>query len=271
MSVVAKIITKERIEVLDVCKSLAKKGHQIVVKNEKPTAKIYTSQRGIREVEISLEKYGYEIRLTWLASFYDHLLFRDTIQIVHEMTGGKLFHEYFDGEISDINSVLSDEYLRKNVEDEYDTLRILLKDGKQYEIFCPNRTFIIGERISKQLLSIKDLKEFIERLQALIRVSQYLDINARNTALFSVENRNGETKTLTLYNNEEPNRFIVKADLFALSVSEDQLITIPHDMIENIMPEDWAKVDESQFYAPTIDEVKWKVLLQKAEEIQVVP
>jgi hypothetical protein len=269
MSVSAKIKTKEKIEVLDVCKSLANKGHQIVVKNEKPTAKIYTSQRGIREVEISIEKDGYEIRLTWLASFYDHLLFRDTIHIIHELTGGKLYHEYFEGEISNIHNVLSDSYITKYVDDEYDTLRILLKDGQQYEIFCPYRTFIIGNRISEQLLSIPDLREFRERLQAMIRVSQYLDINASNTPLFSVENKNGETRTLTFYNNEKPNRFILKADLLALYASEDHLITIPHTMIEKIMPRDWLKIDESQYYAPILDEVKWKELLQKAENVRV--
>ena len=96
----------------------------------------------------------------WLASFYDHLLFRDTIHIIHEMTGGKLFHEYFEGEISNIHNVLTDSYITEHVDGEYDTLRILLKDGQRYEIFCPYRTFIIGDRISEQLLAIKDLKEF---------------------------------------------------------------------------------------------------------------
>ena len=103
----------------------------------------------------------------------------------------------------------------------------------------------------------------------MIRISQYLDIHASNTPLFSVENKNGETKTLTFYNNEKPNRFILKADLLALYASEDHLITIPHTMIEKIMPRDWLKIDESQYYARVLDEVKWKELLQKAENVRV--
>jgi hypothetical protein len=272
MSKITKIRTKLEIATIDICKRLVEiDGYGIALKDDAPTAKIYMPHISIREVEITKEAYGYEVRLTTLACRKDYELYRDTIKHILTMTKGKAVYEE-GSKISDATIFFDERFIRQNLKSEFNVIVSLANDGHEIAICCPFRDFYIGTKMIQKVKTYSTIEdEQQEFLFSLIRKSQYEYVDQLNTPRFGItmdaDNDEGQ-QTLTVYRQNEYG-YISGASYFSLMQPDDDFVIIRYDDLHKIVPPNWELIDEKQYRTTDISDCEWRVFWDKAKQYEI--
>ena len=266
MGKVTEIKTKIRIDYMHIYKLLVKDGYGIAIANTKPIDHVYMPHISVRKIDIYETKSGYEVRILFFACFEEYELYRDIIKHFMELTKGIAIDEN-GNKLTNPEELFKDDYINWAVESDLELMLKLIENGEEIGLDCPFRWFYIGKNLGNKLLSLKDNRvEAAKQLFGWVRKSQYEDMEAINTPLYKIENKN---KTLTVFRNTT-NRYIGFADYFGLwEVKNDSHIDIPYDKIVLIKPDKWQLYDEKQYYAPMLTDSEWKILWEKAKEYQI--
>jgi hypothetical protein len=272
MSIVTEIRTKLEIPAMDICERLAEiDAYSIAVKDESPTAKIYIPHISIREVEITREDYGYEVRLTLLACKKDYELYRDTIKHILALTKGKAVYE--DGsKISDAVIFFNEKFIKTQLKSDFNVIVTLAENDHEIAICCPFRDFYIGTNMRQKIKTYStNEEEQQEFLFSLIRHSQYEDVNNKNTPLFGItleaEKDKGK-QTLTMYRQNEYG-YISGAAYFSLMQPNEDFVIIKYDDLHKIVPQNWKLIDEKQYKTTDISDYEWSIFWEKAKKYEL--
>ncbi|MBL4587650.1 MAG: hypothetical protein JKX84_11440 [Flavobacteriales bacterium] len=263
MSIVTEIRTQNRLHnLLPALETVAEMGYNIVANETEWGYKLHLQDLSIREVEISVEEYGYSVRLTVLACSEEFELYRDIVKTLHELTKGKLFFEG-DTPFQDADVFFNDDFIDAQIESDFRTIMTVAENGEEIEIFCPHRTFIIGKRVAETINKHSDLNTRLQTLWSLIRLSQYTEPVELNSPLFRI---NGD-KICTIY-RQNNHGYIRKADYFALQDGENML-SIPYTKLNDVKPDSWYMYDECQFGCMDIDDSEWTAFWNRAKSHEV--
>jgi hypothetical protein len=273
MSKITEIKTNKSISAMDICKRLAEfDGYGIAIKDEVPTAKIYIPGVSIRETEISIEDYGYEVRLTVLACEEDYKLYRDTVKHIVEMTNGKAIYED-EYEIENAVNFFNNDFINERLNDEFEMTVSFIKNNHEICLVCPFRQFYIGKKVLEKLEKHSSEKALQRAyLFEMIRKSQYDYKGEADTPVFVIE-KNEEAKnekvnkTLTIYRHNEYG-FISSADYFSLINADEEYVVISYTDLHGIVPKSWYLFDEKQHVATSISKHEWNEFWNNAKKYE---
>ncbi|MBR4620215.1 MAG: hypothetical protein IKO46_04470 [Salinivirgaceae bacterium] len=139
MSESVEILTKKKIVPDDFFNALVKLGERFcVTSNEFPCLKFGTLYKSLRGVEVNQEDDGYEVRICSFSTYDDYRLFRVSIDVMKELTGGKV--SYLE-EIIDSSDYFDDKWIESEMDAGISTVTVLARHENEtitlYGMFAP--------------------------------------------------------------------------------------------------------------------------------------
>ena len=271
MSWTFKIKTKKHINFKDVYVKLKYDRSVKVIEKTHNLVYFYGPELSNRGIDVSLEKYGYEIRITTMSNERDLSLALRIIQIISEMTNGKVYNE----EEIELNgpSYLSNDFIRNSFINDIKTIFMLInKTGETIEFPGPTRSVFIGKKILSENINYeKRLKTTAKNIESIFFDVLYRYDNwGIEPSIMAVEsNENDRLIKLKLVSGDN-NYLVQDYDYIIIGGVEnrksDDIILIDKNVVEKIDPEYWFFIDESTIIIEKMPEDKWYLFRNECKE-----
>lgn len=259
---------------------LTAQGLRIVVnKWSEGFCEFYQHRISTRPIDITKEEDGYyEVRITSLAQHSDYELFAKIAEMVREQVDGTAYLEDLEDKIEPLK-YFDEEEICRTMESDFSCLWALSNhikedDGNPSEIvlFGPITQFCVGKRLMDDL-KISEKTPWEKGHKALIKrflYSQYSrpeDIKRSTTRLMMKMEGEEKKKSLTFYRTNEFD-MICKTDLVAL-ILDDENIVLKYDDFMKIVPAEWERFDNSQYFTTPITPKEMKDMMKRAKAFAV--
>jgi len=228
-----------------------------------------------REVSVANDENGYEVRITTLACREDYELFVETIRLVEQSTGGKVYYEDDDDElIKDVDAYFSEDWINSNLESDARVLTVLARDEHEIELYGPVCPFCVGSNLMQDLgiTTETDWKEKSQKLIERFRYSQYARPKdaRRTTTSMTIRSADADPndekaeKRLTVYQFNKYD-MISYADYIALKArSYDSPLLLSYKDFMKIVPKQWERFDNFQYFTTPLTRKQFIELWEKA-------
>jgi hypothetical protein len=266
MSHIYKIATKERIHVEDLLEQLRSKRILACYKGESPTYLIFEDGYSTRGVEITEEKYGYEIRMMVLASANDYLLCNEIVFIICDSLKGILTDE--DGKERYIGKLFYDLNISQKMKSDIEATFALLKHGENIDIPGPVREFSFGPITRQKALALTgDQHAVAYKLSKMIQACQYPPENfIPFSNLIRVKDKDGSEYFIQVLTNSK-DTVVEKVKLYGVPSGTGESYFLKIDQLISIMPDEWVLVDDFTILAKQLEDKNWRTFVEQAKEI----
>lgn len=225
----------------------------------------WIDKKSIRGVDVSIEGEFIEIRNTVMSNTDDYMLTNEIIRNIVDITRGQVFDE--DGNYVNATCVFSQPLIAKLEEDHCSSLLMFLKE-KEHEdvaIFGPKRVVHFGERMYELLYPISGNKRVLvdEMFNIALHVQYHLPAYEDGSLMQIGEG--DDKKIIQLITNIE-SIIISKFDYILLKRKEGDPIIITNKVLNNILPGNWALIDEFTIITSVLDDIEWSKLIEKASK-----
>lgn len=222
----------------------------------------YQDKTSIRGVDFWKAAYGYELRITILASLSDRKIASwILIYVINFVPDAKYFVEEEPVKSKDIVSCLE----KNSFSDDATLLKTLVEhNDSTITLFGPKGEFYIGSSVLQKIESHKE--GWQERLQALILKVQYeLPPSESDTVLESGEDENKKIFKLV---NREVSYVLKKYDYLIFIKDEtvstfENMVFITNEILNQNLPKTWELIDDYTIFAPALSNEEYDMLLEK--------
>jgi hypothetical protein len=227
-----------------------------------------------RGVDVSLERENWvEIRNTSFSNHADYKLTNELVSSICNLYKGEIYKENDDYDEDEDHSeeyiktqqpIFSQDKWQDNLVQDASTMRIMIGQLHQtMTLFGPVRKTHFGINF------INSFQEKTDQELAEIMENYCLNVNY-NLPEYDYGNvmeagEGDEAKIVKLITNEV-NCIIDKYDYLLFSKSENQIIAVTNDDLNNILPKSWQRVDEYTIVAPILADSDFQNLITKAEK-----
>jgi hypothetical protein len=240
---------------------------------EKSDTLVYFYGPGLstRGVDVSLEKYGYEVRITTMSNRSDLSIALRLIRIISETTNGKVYDED-DNELTGPN-YLAEEYIKTSFINDMKIIFSLVNDqGSTIEFPGPTRSVFIGKKVLKQNLNyVKRIKTTAYNIDSIFMEVLYGLPDFTEGSIMAAEAKDNDKLIKLKLVSPNESYIIQNYDYLIIGDSEESktndIIMIDQEILETIMPEDWYFVDECTIIAKKMSEVKWNTFREECKRI----
>lgn len=287
MSVNIRVRTEYRdLDFVKVLTSLATEGYKLAVKFVKTDlCEFFQDNLSTRPIDLSLEDNGYEVRITTLARKEDYELFARVVELVSEVTGGKVFYEDDDDEpMTEVAKYLNADWIEQQMKGDVDVLIAMALSKYENEsdpdemheigLYGPICPFYIGKNLLNDLGITMDTgwEEASDKLIRRFHYSQYSrprDIRRTTTSMAinmgdDDKDEENSRKSLTYY---EMNAFdmISRTNYFALSY-KDKMLLLKYEDFMKVAPKKWERFDNCQYFTAPLTDWQFKEFWDRAKE-----
>ena len=230
--------------------------------------------RSTRGVDVSVERENWiEIRTTSFSNAADYHLTNELVGSICQLSNGELYkeNEDYDEDDADTQEYIIT-YLPVFPREEWE--KLLVQDTASLRIVITQleETITLFGPIRKTHFGLHIIKSFQEKTdQQLAGLLEKICLNVNyNWPDYDYGNvmevgEGFETKIVKLLTNEA-NCIIDKYDYLLLTKSENELIALTNDDLNNILPESWQRVDEYTIVAPILADSAFLHLIAAAEK-----
>lgn len=265
MSICVTVRTKKKIEPEEIFKTLADRGEQIIVTSaDFPVLHFGTHMKAIRGIELNEVEDGYEVRVCAFSSKEDYQLFRNTINVLTEITGSKAYLDNDDDDqIDDPIARFNDEWIEETMQNDVKLHTILSSAyGSPVVIDGLFMKLCIGPKMFHDFdipLKGEHKKENAEELYEYLCSAQWHFANLKDTSTRLMLNDPADSSKEPLsvsyiyIKNGEVGKFdyISEADLLAIMDMDNEdnaPVLIPFYKIGRILPGGiFRPIDEWQY------------------------
>jgi hypothetical protein len=237
------------------------------IEKSKTLVYFYGPELSTRGVDVSLEEYGYKIRITFMSNGFDLRMSLRILQIISEMTGGKVYDEN-NNEIIGPN-YLSDEFMKTSFINDMKLMFTMIRDtGKTFEFPGPTRSVFIGKKILAQNINyekrIKTTANIIDSLfiEILFKLPEWTE-----GSIIAVDS-NEEEKIIKLKLVTSDDSYIIQNYDYIIigeESKEDDMILVDKEKIEKMDPDYWYFVDECTILAEKMPMESWKIFRENCK------
>lgn len=296
MSVNVSIITEKRFDKFEILyENIVNHGLSIMVLANQDKYCAFCSMRtATRYITVSTEDYGYEVRITSMASRDDYNLFRYSIDIIMKQYGAKaLLEGDEDSPIDNAIDFFNDEWIIEQMHSDVSVITALIyhdvdmktgkpkPEGNEIVIDGPFRRFAFGKRLFDEI-GIKEIdndQKLIDQLyDRMLYVQWGLPDNLRETQGGTMDidgsgiQENFKTITMYFYGERD---FISDAEYVVIQKENfcqggNKLIVVKYDDLLTIIPKTWERVDNKQLLVHETSKTEFSDFWQKALAIAAI-
>ncbi|MDR1179520.1 MAG: DUF4299 domain-containing protein [Spirochaetales bacterium] len=231
----------------------------------------YGSGSSTRGIDVSLEKHGYEIRIPVMSNRIDLSIALRLIQIISEMTGGKVYHEDQTELIGP--DYLTEEFIKNSFINDMKTIFLLIREmGSIIEFPGPTRSVFIGKKILGENLNYeKRIKTTANNIESIFLEVLYKLPDWTEPSIIAVGSNEGDRFIKLKLVTSDNNYIVQNYDYIIIGGTEESkhndMIFIDQKNLEPIMPEYWYFVDESTIVAEKMPLEEWHAFRDECRKL----
>jgi len=240
---------------------------------EKSDVLVYFYGPGLstRGIDVSLEKYGYEIRITVMSNESDLSLALRLIQIISEMTGGKVYNQEDDELIGP--SFLTEEFINNSFINDMKTIFKIINDtGDTIEFPGPTRSVFIGKKILNENINYeKRLKTTANNIKSIFYDVLYRYDNwGIEPSIMAVESKEKDKPIKLKLVSFDDNYLVQNYDYIIIGDAgkkkSNDIVLIDKNNLEIIDPKYWFFIDESTIITEKMPEDEWYIFREECRK-----
>ena len=215
-----------------------------------------------RGIDVSLEEYGYEIKITVMSNESDLSLALRIMQIVSEMTGGKIYDEE-DNELIG-PSYLTEEFIKNSfINDMKLIFKVINDTGNTIEFPGPTRSVFIGKKILNENINYeKRLKTTAKNIESIFYDVLYRYDNwGIEPSIMAVESNEKDRPIKLKLVSADDNYLVQDYDYIIVGDAGEResndIVLIDQKNLEIIKPKYWSFIDESTIITEKMPEDEW--------------
>ena len=256
------IKTKNRIEFNEVFKKIRYDRSVNAIEKMENLVYFYSPGLSTRGIDVSLEKYGYEIRITTMSNEHDLSLALRLMQIISEMTKGNIFNNEGNELIGP--SYLTDDFIKYSfINDIRIIFQIINDTGNTIEFPGPTRSVFIGKKLlGKNNNYEKRIKTTANNIESIFYDVLYRYDNwGIEPSIMAVESSDEYNPLKLKLVSGDDNYLVQNYDYLMIGDAgkneSNDIVLIDQFSLELIKPKYWSFIDESTIITEKMSEDKW--------------
>jgi hypothetical protein len=265
MSLIHNIVPKRALDISRLNSFVSKIGNTAFEDRGGGTYYYWIKGKSTRGLDLTIEENLIEVRNTVLSNRYDYELTNKIVEQILKLTDGIILDE--ENEQVEALPLFNNDKITEIELQDCEIIKTLSQEHDGIAIYGPTRTVHFGKRLYAQFNSYSG-KQLRDKMFDIILNVNYKLPNFEYGSIMEVGNTEEEKKIMIVLTNKTDS-ILDKYDYIIFNTNNDRLIMITNEILNSILPSNWALVDEFTIVAPIIDEVQWENLIENAKKFDL--